>query len=94
VRFRSSSVSDLGGGRLQVEGEFEAAGGRAPLQVEVSVEHADGRLELDAAASVDQRRLGMTWRMLGMVGTPTALGVRARLRRESGVAVKGATRAA
>ena len=82
VRFRSSSVTDHGGGRLHVEGELEAAGQRARLQVEVTVKHADGRLELDAAATVDQRQLGMTFSPLGMVRTPTALTVHARLRRE------------
>jgi polyisoprenoid-binding protein YceI len=82
VRFRSSSVNDRDG-RLHVEGELEAAGGRAPVQVEVTVlEPADGRLDLDAAATVDQRRLGMTWSPLGVIGTPTALSVHARLRRE------------
>jgi polyisoprenoid-binding protein YceI len=82
VRFRSSSVHDRGGGRLQVEGELEAAGGRVPLPVEVTVTHADGRLDLDAAATVDQRELGMTFSPLRMVRTPTALSVHARLRRE------------
>jgi polyisoprenoid-binding protein YceI len=82
VRFRSSRVNDHGGGRLHVEGELEAAGGRAGLRVEVTVEHADGRLDLDAAATVDQRQLGMTWSPLGMVRTPTALSVHACLRRE------------
>ena len=82
VRFRSRNVDDRGGGRLHVEGELEAAGGRAQLQVEVTVEHADGRLELDAAATVDQRKLGMTFSPLGMVRTPTALSVHARLRPE------------
>jgi polyisoprenoid-binding protein YceI len=82
VRFRSRSVNDHGDGRLHVEGELEAAGGRAPLQVEVTVEQADGRLELDAAATVDQRQLGMTFSPLGLVRTPTALRVRARLRPE------------
>ena len=67
---------------FDVEGELEAAGERARLQVEVTVEHADGRLELDAAATVDQRELGMTFSPLGMVRTPTALSVHARLRRE------------
>jgi hypothetical protein len=43
---------------------------------------ADGRLELDPAATVDQRQLGMTFSPLGVVGTPTALSVHARLRRE------------
>lgn len=82
VRFRSSSVTDQGGGRLRVEGEIEAAGERARLQVEVTVTHADGRLDLDAAAAVDQRQLGMTFSPLGMVRHPTALSVHARLRRE------------
>jgi polyisoprenoid-binding protein YceI len=81
VRFRSRGVTDRGG-RLEVEGEFEAAGERVPLQVEVTVSHADGRLELDAAASVDQRQLGMTYSPLGVIRTPTALSVHARLRRE------------
>ena len=82
VRFRSSSVTDRGGGRLRVEGELEAAGGRAPLPVEVTFAHGDGRLELHAAATVDQRQLGMTWSPLGVIGTPTALSVHARLRQE------------
>jgi polyisoprenoid-binding protein YceI len=82
VRFRSTSVNDHGGGRLHVDGELEAAGGRARLQVEVTLKHADGRLDLDAAATVDQRQLGMTFSPLGMVRTPTALNVHARLRRE------------
>jgi polyisoprenoid-binding protein YceI len=82
VRFRSSSVTDDGGGRLHVDGELEAARGRARLQVEVTVEHRDGRLDLAAAASVDQRRLGMTWSPLGVIRAPTALSVHARLRRE------------
>ena len=82
VRLRSTSVNDHGGGRLHVDGELEAAGGRARLQVEVTVEHADGRLDLDAAATVDQRQLGMTFSALGMVRTPTALTVHARLQRE------------
>jgi polyisoprenoid-binding protein YceI len=80
VRFRSRSVYDDGDGRLHVEGELEAAGGRARLQVEATV--TDGRLELDAAATIDQRELGMTWSPLGAIGTPTALSVHARLRRE------------
>jgi polyisoprenoid-binding protein YceI len=82
LRFRSSSVTDHGGGRLAVEGELEAAGESARLQVEVTVEHAGDRLELDAAAAVDHRQLGMTWNPLGIIRTPTALSVHARLRHE------------
>ena len=82
VRFRSTSMSEAGGGRLHVEGELEAAGGRAPLQVEVTLAHAGERLEVDAAATVDQRLLGMTFSPLRMVRTPTGLRVHARLRPE------------
>jgi polyisoprenoid-binding protein YceI len=82
VRFRSSSVNDRGGGRLDVEGELAAAGEGVRLQVEVTVARTGGRLELDAAATVDQRRLGMTFSPLGVVRSPTALSVHARLRRE------------
>jgi polyisoprenoid-binding protein YceI len=82
ARFRSSSVNDRGGGRLDVEGELAAAGERVRLQVEVTVAGAGGWLELDAAATVDQRRLGMTFSPLGVVRSPTALSVHARLRRE------------
>jgi polyisoprenoid-binding protein YceI len=81
VRFRSSRVTDRGG-RLHVEGELEAGGRRAALLVEVTVEHADARLDLDATATVDQRRLGMTFSPLGAIRAPTALSVHARVRRE------------
>jgi polyisoprenoid-binding protein YceI len=82
MRFRSNRVNDRGGGRLEVEGELEAAGERARLQVEVTVEHADGRLDLHAAATVDQRQLAMVYSPLGAIRTPTALNVHARLSRE------------
>jgi polyisoprenoid-binding protein YceI len=81
VRFRSRAVDDHGDGRLDVDGELEAAGERVPLQVEVTVEQVDGRLEVDGAATVDQRKLGMTFfAVLGIVGTKTALNVHARMR--------------
>jgi polyisoprenoid-binding protein YceI len=83
VRFRSRRVIDHGGGRLHVVGELEAAGGRAPLPVEVTVRRSGGRFELDAAASVDQRQLGMTFSPLGVIRTPTALSVHARLKRSA-----------
>jgi len=82
VRFLSRGARDDGDGRLHVEGELEAAGASVPLQVEVTVEHADGRLQLDATATVDHRRLGMTWSPLGVIRSPTAVRVRARLRPE------------
>ncbi len=82
LRFRSHGATDLGGGRLRVEGELEAAGERIPLQLDVAVDHGDDRLELDTAATIDQRDLGMRWSPLRVIGTPTAVHVCARLRRE------------
>jgi polyisoprenoid-binding protein YceI len=78
VRFRSRGVTERGD-RLEVLGELEAAGQRVPLHVEVTLAGADGWLELDAAATVDQRQLGMTYSPLGVIRTPTALSVHARL---------------
>ena|SRR5689334_8529384 len=82
VRFLSRGASENGDGRLHVEGELEAAGGHIPLEVEVSFEQADDRLEIDATATVDHRRLGMTWSPLGVIRTPTAVRVHARLHPE------------
>ena len=79
VRFRSSRVIEHGGGRLLAEGERAARGGRARLGVVGTVRRAGRRLEIDAAASVDQRELGMTFSPLGVIRSPTALGVRACL---------------
>jgi polyisoprenoid-binding protein YceI len=82
VRFRSNGVTDRGDGRLAVEGELEAAGEQVAMQLEVTVAHADGRLELDTAATIDQRDLGMRFSPLRVIGTPTAVTVRARLEPE------------
>jgi polyisoprenoid-binding protein YceI len=82
MRFQSSRVTDPGGGRLEVEGELEAAGERVWLQLEVTIDHADGRLDLDAAATVDQRQLAMVYSPLGAIRAPTAVNVHARLSRE------------
>jgi polyisoprenoid-binding protein YceI len=82
MRFRSTTTTDLGAGRLRVEGELEAAGERVRLEVGVTVEHADGRLEVKAAAIVDQRLLAMTFSPLRAIGTPTTLELHARLSRE------------
>jgi len=79
VRFRSRGVTERGD-RLEVDGELEAAGQSVPLHVEVTVRgDGDGELELDAVATVDQRQLGMTYSPLGVIRTPTALNVHARL---------------
>jgi polyisoprenoid-binding protein YceI len=83
VRFRSTSVSDAGEGRLRVEGELEVAGERLPLRLDPTIHQTDHQLDIEAATTVDQRLLGMTWSPLGMTRTPATLTVHARLRRES-----------
>jgi len=82
VRFTSKRVTGLGGGRVRVSGELEAAGKRVPLAFDASVRLVGGDLELEATATVDQSRLGMSEGLLGNVGRPTRLCVKARLVRE------------
>jgi polyisoprenoid-binding protein YceI len=77
----------LDGDRLTVAGELRAGGGSAPLQLTATMRHAGPELEIDATAELDQRRLGMTLSLLGMVGRPTTVRVRGRL-----VAVKDVQR--
>jgi polyisoprenoid-binding protein YceI len=82
VRFRSTGVTDRGDGRLDVEGELEAAGERVPMQLEVKLDRTGDGLELDTTATVDQRDLGMRYSPLRVIGTPTALTVHAGLQPE------------
>ena len=70
VIFRSSSVSDLGDGRLRVEGELRAAGRQLALTLEPTVHETGDTLEIDVTTTVDQRLLGMTWSPLGMTRSP------------------------
>ena len=79
VQFVSSEVSDADDGRLHVEGELVAVGNRVPLTLEPTLRQVDDRIDIEADATVDQRKLGMTWSPLGMTRTPTTLTVHARL---------------
>jgi polyisoprenoid-binding protein YceI len=81
VRFASTSVTDLGDGRLCVRGEVEAGGAAVPLAVEAEVIEHDGSLaiDLDASVTVDRRRLGMRWNPLRGLRAPARIAVRARL---------------
>jgi polyisoprenoid-binding protein YceI len=79
VRFTSAHVSDLGNGKLWVEGELEAAGKVAPMSFEASRHDVGDDLELEATTTVDQRLLGMTHSPLGMLRAPASLHVKARL---------------
>jgi polyisoprenoid-binding protein YceI len=79
VRFTSAHVSDLGNGKLWVEGELEAAGKRVPVSFEASRRDVGDDLELEATTTVDQRALGMTYSALGTLRAPSTLHVKARL---------------
>jgi polyisoprenoid-binding protein YceI len=72
-------VSDLGNGKLWVEGELEAAGKSVPVSFEASPHEVGDRLELEATTTVDQRLLGLTYSALGTLRAPSTLQVRARL---------------
>lgn len=79
VRFRSTRVTGLGSGDVQVSGLLEAAGTIIPLAFDASVRVIDGELELEATTTVDQRRFGMGEGPLGNVRPPTKVHVKARL---------------
>ena len=79
VRFRSTRVTGLGNGDVQVSGELEAAGAVVPLAFDASVRVIDGELEVEATTTVDQRRFGMSAGPLRNVRPPTKLHVKARL---------------
>ena len=78
VLFLSESAT-LDGEQLRVTGRLCAAGGSEPLDLVATLRQAGEELEIEATAEVDQRRLGMTFSPLGMIGTPTKLTVRGRL---------------
>ena len=78
VRFTSTRVHDGGNGVLHVEGQLEAGGQVVPLEFDASVQPADDGLDLEATTAVDQRRLGMSTGLLGMIRPPATLHVKAR----------------
>jgi polyisoprenoid-binding protein YceI len=80
VRFTSTRVRDVGDGTLRVEGELRAAGKVVALELDATVAHLrDGRLEMEATTAIDQRRLGMSSGLLGMIRPPATLHVKALL---------------
>jgi polyisoprenoid-binding protein YceI len=79
VRFTSTGVTGLGGGRVRVTGELEAAGTRVPLVFEAAVRLVDGELEFDAATTVDQGRFGMPGGPFDNVRRPATVRVTTRL---------------
>lgn len=79
IRFTSTHVAGIGGGRVHVRGELEAAGTRVPLSFDASVRLVDGELELEATTMVDQSRFGMSEGPLQNVRRPTRLRVKTHL---------------
>ena len=79
VRFTSTRITGLGGGRVRVAGELEAAGRRVPLAFDASVRLTDADLEFEATATVDQSRFGMAEGPLRNVRRPATVRVKTRL---------------
>ena len=78
VRFVSDAAT-LQGERLKVRGRLYAAGSSLPLELDASLRHAGDEFEIDARTYADQRKLGMSHGMLGMIPTPSELIVQGHL---------------
>lgn len=81
VRFVSDTAT-VDGQQLRVRGRLEAAGKSLPLELDATVRPVGNELEIDASTHVDQRKLGMSHGMLGMIPAPSELIVRGRLVRD------------
>jgi polyisoprenoid-binding protein YceI len=81
VRFVSESAV-LDGERLTVRGRLHARGTSIPLSLEATLRRSGDDLELEAVTEADRRRLGMTWNLLGSVGSTSTLTVKGRLVRD------------
>jgi polyisoprenoid-binding protein YceI len=82
LRFVSESAV-LDGERLTVRGRLHARGTSIPLSLEATLRRSGDDLELEAVTEADRRELGMTWNLLGTVGTTSTLTVKGRLVRDS-----------
>jgi polyisoprenoid-binding protein YceI len=67
-----------------MNGQLEAAGGSVPVALDATVREEGDELEIEATTTVDQRELGMAFSPLGMIRTPAALHVKARLTPDRG----------
>jgi len=76
-----SETAALDGEQLRVTGRLGAAGASEPLELVATLRRVGEELEIEAVAEIDQRRLGMTYTLMGMIRTPARLAVRGRLRR-------------
>jgi polyisoprenoid-binding protein YceI len=75
----TSDAATLDGDHMTVTGKLRAGGGSEPLKLVATVRPVGSELEIEAVGEVDQRLLGMTYRAMGLVGSPTKLAVRGRL---------------
>jgi polyisoprenoid-binding protein YceI len=82
VLFLSETVA-LDGERLTVTGRLGAAGASEPLDLVATLRQVGEELEIEATAEIEQRQLGMTYTLMGMIRTPARLAVRGRLVQDS-----------
>jgi polyisoprenoid-binding protein YceI len=82
VLFLSETVA-LDGEQMTVTGRLGAAGASEPLELVATLRQVDDELEIEATAEVDQRQLGMTYSLMGVIRTPARLAVRGRLVQDS-----------
>ena len=82
--FTSTSVQDLGGGKLKVAGDLTLRGVTNPVELDVEVEgvgpdaYGNTRIGLEATGVVDRTQWGISWNMPVEGGSP-AVGERVKL---------------
>ncbi|HEX3237387.1 MAG TPA: YceI family protein [Gaiellaceae bacterium] len=81
-----SETAALDGERLSITGRLGAAGASEPLELVATLRRVGEELEIEAVVEVDQKRLGMTYTLMGMIRTPARLAVRGRLVRSAPIA--------
>ena len=72
-------MTDLGAGRTRVSGQLVGPTASVPLELELSAARENGSLDLTASASVDHRRLGVSWVPAGPLRAATDLVVHLQL---------------
>lgn len=78
VRFVSETAT-VDGEQLKLRGRLYAAGKSEPIELDGRLRRVGDEFEVDARTSTDQRKLGMSHGVLGMIPTPSTLIVHGRL---------------
>jgi polyisoprenoid-binding protein YceI len=78
-----SEAATLDGEQLTVTGRLGAAGDSEPLELVATLRQVGQELEIEATTEIDQRQLGMTYTLMGVIRTPSRLTVRGRLVQDS-----------